>query len=52
MHNDTDTKRTVRKGTKIQSVEHLIDNESIYPKRNKMFQIKNINLTEIHKLRK
>ena len=51
-HNNTDTKITIRKGTKIGSVERLNDNEVIYPKENEIFQINNINLSEIHKLRK
>ena len=50
--NNTDTKITIRKDIKIGFVECPNENETIHPKKNEMFQINNINLTEVHKLRK
>ena len=49
VHNNANTKVTSRKGTKIKFVEPLNENEIIYKKKH---QINNVNLTEIHKLRK
>ena len=49
VHN-INTKLIIRKGTKIESMEHRNDEEVICLKENEIFQINNINLSKIHKL--